>query len=160
MADTLGSLTDKLTIKCIREIFLQQMIESGQTKFTKEEIDAKLKLLDDQKKTLREEMDAFVVLGAQGKVPLKDEKLKLYNPREQMDKIGGVSTVAQAIEALGRKNLELWQLEDQARRTDTTMEYIGQIKRKIDFANQQRNDLIDKIDELFAQTVEKVKQSK
>jgi len=27
---------------------------------------------------------------------------------------------------------------------------IGQVKKKIDIANQQRNDLIDKIDELFS----------
>ena len=35
------------------------------------------------------------------------------------------------------------------------LDYIGGIKRKIDVANQQRNDYIDKIDELLAKRIKK-----
>ncbi len=46
-----------------------------------------------------------------------------------------------------RRNFRLWNLEDEARRTDSTDVYIADIKRSIDSTNQQRNDLIEKIDE-------------
>jgi penicillin-binding protein-related factor A (putative recombinase) len=51
------------------------------------------------------------------------------------------------------KNLELWNLEDEARRKDVKLSYIGEIKRKIDLCNQQRNDYMDKIDELLAKKI-------
>lgn len=44
-------------------------------------------------------------------------------------------------------NFNLWNLEDQARRTDLEAAAIVQIKRAIDGWNQTRNDLIERIDE-------------
>ena len=64
-----------------------------------------------------------------------------------------MKSIAKAVSCLAEKNLELWHLEDEARRRDVGDAYIGRIKRKIDLANQQRNDLIDKVDELLAQRV-------
>ena len=45
-------------------------------------------------------------------------------------------------------NFTLWQLEDEARRTDVDDGYIAGVKRSIDIWNQRRNDLIESIDEL------------
>ncbi len=42
MAETLGSLIDKLSIKCSREHFLREMKAQGSSKFTPQEIDALL----------------------------------------------------------------------------------------------------------------------
>jgi len=157
MAETLGSLVDKLTIKDIREFHLLQMLESKDKKFPREDLEKKLKILDTQKKDLAQEIDEFVVLAAKGKVRLKDEKLKLYNALKDMGRIPQTKSLGEAILGLVAKNLELWHLEDEARRRDVGLDYIGGIKRKIDLANQQRNDFIDKIDE---QLERKIKRSK
>lgn len=154
MAETLGSLVDKLTIKEIRAYHIQEMIDQGNNKFSVEELNSRLTLLSKQKDDLIHEIDEYVYRAfAEDGMVLRDEKIKLYNARNVMDSIGSVSGIGQAIGGLAQKNLELWHLEDEARRQDVPLDYIGDIKRKIDPVNQQRNDFIDKIDELFAQAV-------
>jgi hypothetical protein len=44
-------------------------------------------------------------------------------------------------------NFTLWNLEDQARRTDAGDAYIAGVKRAIDRCNQRRNDLMERLDE-------------
>ncbi|MEA5113410.1 MAG: DUF4254 domain-containing protein [Geobacteraceae bacterium] len=51
---------------------------------------------------------------------------------------------------LCRKNYLLWHEEDKARRTDVDDGVIASVKRKIDVLNQQRNDLIERLDEQIA----------
>ena len=104
-----------------------------------------------------DEIDSFVTVAVSGKFLLRDEKIKLYNPVSSMDKIPVLTSLGKAISGLAQKNLELWHLEDEARRSDVTLKYIGTIKKKIDLANQQRNDFIDKIDEIFEQKVKLAK---
>jgi hypothetical protein len=90
---------------------------------------------------------------------LRDDKLKLYNSPEMLNRIGKISTLSSAIDKLSKKNLQLWQLEDMARDKKSSLSRIGIVKRKIDAANQQRNDLIDKIDELLEKKIKKKKKS-
>jgi len=157
MAETLGSLVDKLTIKSIRQQTLQKMIEAKEAKFSKGDLGEKLELVIKQIGALNEEIDTYLTKAFAGEVPLRDEKIKLYNKPEIIGKIGEVSKVSEAIEGLAQKNWELWQLEDEARREDVSLEYIGEVKRKIDVVNQSRNDFIDRIDLLFE---EKIKSQK
>jgi hypothetical protein len=153
MAETLGSLVDKLTIKDIRGFHIERMMSSSSGKFSKRELMTKLAVLKKQKACLVDEIDAFVAAACISKTVLKDDKLKLYNAREEMGRIPKIDNLGKAISGLACKNLELWNLEDEARRTDVDLGYIGGVKRKIDLANQQRNDFIDKIDELFAKVI-------
>jgi hypothetical protein len=44
-------------------------------------------------------------------------------------------------------NVNLWDLEDEARRRDTPDGYIAETKRAIDGWNQRRNDLIERVDQ-------------
>ncbi len=48
---------------------------------------------------------------------------------------------------LAYRNFLLWHEEDKARRTDVDDSAIATVKRAIDKLNQQRNDLIEKLDE-------------
>ena len=48
---------------------------------------------------------------------------------------------------LAWKNYSLWHEEDKARRTDVDDSMIAVVKRNIDKFNQQRNDLIERLDE-------------
>ena len=52
-------------------------------------------------------------------------------------------------------NFTLWGYQDQARRKDIPDKHIAELKRKIDKENQRRNDIIDAIDKLIKQDVEK-----
>jgi len=149
MAETLGSLVDKITIKEIRKYHLQEMIKLKLKKFSADAINSKITLLNKQIKNMGDEIDDFMISALKGKMHLRDEKLKIYNALEDMNKIPQFASLGAAISGLAQKNLELWHLEDEARRNDVSLEYIGGIKKKIDSANQQRNDLIDKIDSLL-----------
>jgi hypothetical protein len=153
MAETLGSLIDKFTIKEIRKYHLNEMLKAKNKKFSACEIKTKVALLDKQISAMTGEIDSYVNEAMKGKIRLRDEKLKIYNAREDMNRIVQVHSIGFAMSGLAQKNLELWHLEDEARRKDVGLEYIGGIKRKIDLANQQRNDYIDRIDELLDKIV-------
>ncbi|MFH1094156.1 MAG: DUF4254 domain-containing protein [Candidatus Omnitrophota bacterium] len=153
MAETLGSLIDKFTIKEIRQYHLKEMLRAKDKKFQADVIKAKISLLDGQIRAMAGEIDGFVRAAAKGKTRPRDEKLQIYHTIEDMNKIPQFADIGPAISSLAQKNLELWHLEDEARCKDAGLDRIGRIKRKIDLANQQRNDLIDKIDELFEKKI-------
>ena len=157
MAETLGSLIDKLAIKSIKEFYIKRMLQTKKAKFSKCQLKDKLKILKKQKRSLLKEIEEFIVEAPAGKIALSDEKLKLYNKPHLIGRIGKINSVSGAIDGLTKKNLELWHLEDEARREDVSLSYIGSVKKKIDVANQQRNDLIDKFDALFEQKLKNLK---
>lgn len=144
MAETLGSLVDKLTIKNIR---LNNLRKKGSKK--------KIDIVQSQRKELIEEMNQFLARALKRKVKLKDEKVKLYKQPKVEGKI--LATLGALVDRLCQKNMQLWHLEDEARRSDVNDAYIGRIKRKIDITNLSRNDLIDRIDELLERKVKKSK---
>ena len=160
MAETLGSLVDKLTIKNIREFYLNRMISEKNGKFSVKELKDKLALLKEQQRGLKKEVDDYLAAALKSGFVKRDEKLKLYNARKDMGRIRPTVLLGEAISGLAEKNLELWNLEDEARRKDVELSYIGGIKRKIDLCNQQRNDYMDKIDELFAKKISALKKPK
>ncbi|MEE8179581.1 MAG: DUF4254 domain-containing protein [bacterium] len=144
MAETLGSLVDKLTIKNIR---LNNLRKKGNKK--------KIDIVQSQRKELIEEMNQFLARALKRKIKLKDEKVKLYKQPRVEEKI--LATLGALVDRLCQKNMQLWHLEDEARRSDVNDAYIGRIKRKIDITNLNRNDLIDRIDELLERKVKKSK---
>ncbi|MFA5311634.1 MAG: DUF4254 domain-containing protein [Candidatus Omnitrophota bacterium] len=157
MAETLGSLVDKLTIKDIREYHINQMVILKDKKFSRKELAGKLRALKRQKDEIIKEIDAFVFAAIKGKLSLRDEKLKIYNDLKDVGRIVITKSMGEAISGLALANLALWHLEDEARRKDVTLAYIGKIKKRIDPANQQRNDYIDRIDQLLEDKISSFK---
>ena len=146
MAETLGSLVDKLTIKNIR---LNNLRKEGRKS------KKKINIVQSQRRDLIHEMNQFLAQALKEKVKLKDEKVKLYRQPKAEEKIS--RTLGALVDRLCQRNIQLWYLEDEARRSDVGEAYIGRIKRKIDITNQSRNDLIDRIDGLLERKVKKSK---
>ena len=147
MAETLGSLVDKISIKNLRIWHLDEALEKSHGS-ENEELKAKRDLADKQRKRLADEINAFLISALKGEVCIRDEKIKMYtntnvSSSDKLNKLG------EAVSELAFRNIKLWHCEDEVRRTDLADSEIVKIKRRIDTTNQERNDLMDKVDEIL-----------
>ena len=145
MAETLGSLVDKLSIKNLRIWHLEEALEKDSSS---EELKAKRDLADKQRQNLVEEINGFLVAALQGEVCIRDEKIKMYT-NTNVSSSDSIKRLGEAVSELAFRNIKLWHCEDEVRRTDLTDSEIVKIKRRIDTTNQERNDLMDKVDEIL-----------
>ena len=60
-----------------------------------------------------------------------------------------MSKLGEAVSELAVSNNRIWHLEDEVRREDLPDSEIVKLKRRIDQANQERCDLVDKVDEIL-----------
>jgi hypothetical protein len=145
MAETLGSLVDKLSIKNLRIWHLEEALEKDSSS---EELKAKRDLADKQRQNLVEEINGFLVAALQGEVCIRDEKIKMYT-NTNVSSSDSVKKLGEAVSELALRNIKLWHCEDEVRRTDLEDSEIVKIKRRIDTTNQERNDLMDKVDQIL-----------
>jgi hypothetical protein len=145
MAETLGSLVDKLSIKNLRIWHLEEALEKDGSS---EELKAKRDLADKQRQNLVEEINGFLVAALQGEVCIRDEKIKMYT-NTNVSSSDSVKKLGEAVSELAFRNIKLWHCEDEVRRTDLEDSEIVKIKRRIDTTNQERNDLMDKVDQIL-----------
>ena len=157
MAETLGSLVDKLSIKNLRIWHLDEALEQKNTS-DYAELKAKRDLADKQRQTLVNEINDFLVSAFKGEVCIRDEKIKLY-ANTNVSSSDSIKKLGEAVSELAFRNIKLWHCEDEVRRTDLADVEIVKIKRRIDTTNQERNDLMDKVDEILQSQSEEKKES-
>ena len=157
MAETLGSLIDKLSIKNLRYWHLDEVIQAKNTSDSQfEELKAKMDLVDCQRKELLEEIDAFLGAALAGEVRIRDEKVKLYKNLNVVSS-DSLSQLGEAVSKLSMSNIKIWHLEDEVRRDDLPDSKVVKTKRSIDTTNQERNNLMDKVDEILENAVNRAK---
>ncbi len=157
MAETLGSLIDKLSIKNLRYWHLDEEVQAKDASDPqKEELTAKMKLVDRQRKELLEEIDGFLEAAFAGKVRIRDEKVKLYKNLNVVSS-EDLNHLGETVSKLAMSNIKLWHLEDEVRREDLPDADIVKIKRTIDTNNQERNNFMDKVDKILENFVKQAK---
>ena len=147
MAETLGSLVDKLSIKNLRIWHLDEALEQKNAS-DYAELKARRDLADKQRQNLVNEINDFLVSAFKGEVCIRDEKIKLY-ANTNVSSSDSIKKLGEAVSELAFRNIKLWHCEDEVRRTDLADVEIVKIKRRIDTTNQERNDLMDKVDEIL-----------
>ncbi|MFA5112779.1 MAG: DUF4254 domain-containing protein [Candidatus Margulisiibacteriota bacterium] len=148
MAETLGSIIDKLIIKRIRLHHLEQMARSPKVALA-------IRLVNGQIAAYTAEVEDFLKKAVKGRVVIREPKVKLYkNPPSQLA-LHRINKLGQLIDVLAATNLHLWGLEDQVRVKGTSDRRVAQLKHGIDRDNQERNDAIDRIDELLAKKIKR-----
>jgi len=157
MAETLGSLVDKLSIKNLRIWHLDEALEQQNTS-DYAELKARRDLADKQRQNLVKEINDFLVSAFKGEVCIRDEKIKLY-ANTNVSSSDSIKKLGEAVSELAFRNIKLWHCEDEVRRTDLADVEIVKIKRRIDTTNQERNDLMDKVDEILQTESETKKES-
>jgi hypothetical protein len=145
MAETLGSLVDKLSIKNLRIWHLEEALEKDSES---EELKAKRDLADKQRENLVQEINGFLVAALRGEICIRDEKIKMYT-NTNVSSSDSIKKLGEAVSELAFRNIKLWHCEDEVRRTDLEDSEIVKIKRRIDTTNQERNDLMDKVDKIL-----------
>ena len=157
MAETLGSLIDKLSIKNLRYWHLDEDSQARDSSDPqKQELMDKMDLVDRQRKELLEEIDVFLNSALAGEVRIRDEKVKLYK-NLNVTSAENVNHLGEAVSKLAMSNIKLWHLEDEVRREDLPDTDIVKTKRKIDTNNQERNNFMDKVDEILENFVKQAK---
>jgi hypothetical protein len=146
MAETLGSLIDKLIIKEIRLVNLQRMKSAAP-------VSKSIRVVEEQISQLSLEIDSFLKLACRGKVVLREQKIKLYRNPSSPLQLNRLKRIGPLVELLSQINSDQWVLEDKIREPGIPYKRVAELKRKIDLSNKNRNDTIDRIDELLEQKI-------
>lgn len=145
MAETLGSLCDKLTI-----IKLKQWHS---------EDEKRLESLADQQKQLQDEINEFVSAAVAGQIPL--ERLvfaanKVYKkPGNELPDVCG--NIGEVFSQLAEVNCKLWHEQEKVYEFEKVpLEEKDKVVKKLAVLNLERNKCIDEIDKTFKNLLESV----
>ena len=144
MAETLGSLCDKLTIVKLKQ-------------FHTENSD-RLQSLDNQEKQLQAEIDEFVVAAVSGKIPL--EQL-IFASNKIYQKEGNVvaeiqGPIGEVFSLLAETNCNLWHEQEKVYEFEQVpAEEKNKVVKRLALLNLERNKCIDQIDKQFSDIIKR-----
>ncbi|MFA4843577.1 MAG: DUF4254 domain-containing protein [Candidatus Margulisiibacteriota bacterium] len=148
MAETLGSIIDKLIIKRIRLHHLEQMTRSRK-------VEKAIHLINEQIGNYTAEVETFLKQAVRGQVVIKEPKVKLYNnPPSKLD-LPKIKELGSLVDLLAKTNIQLWDFEDQVRVKGTSYKRVARLKNNIDLSNKERNEAIDRIDQILEDKIKK-----
>ena len=143
MAETLGSLCDKLTIVKLKQWHSEEP--------------ARLKSLGEQENQLKNEIDEFTAAAIGGKIPL--EKLtfaanKVY--KKEGNTIKGVEgNIGEVFSQLAEVNCKLWHEQEKVYEFDKVpVKQKDGVVKQLALLNLERNQCIDQIDKRLRAFVE------
>ncbi len=143
MAETLGSLCDKLTIVKLKQWHSEEL--------------ARLASLAEQEKQLKNEIDEFTAAAIAGQIPL--EKLnfaanKVY--KKEGNAIRAVQgSMGDIFSRLAEVNCELWHEQEKVYEFDKVpVEQKDKVVKQLALLNLERNQCIDQIDKSLRAFVE------
>jgi len=142
MAETLGSLCDKLTIVKLKEYHTDDLV--------------RLESLANQEKQLCDEIDTFVSCAVNGDIPLENlvfSSNKVYK-KEGNEIIKITGDIGKVFSELAKVNCDLWHEQEKV----YEFEKVGPdekdiVVKNLALLNLQRNNCIDTIDKKFQQMI-------
>jgi hypothetical protein len=145
MAETLGTLSDKLTIVKLKQFHT----EDG----------ARLESLARQEAQLQMEIDEFIAAATSGKIPI--EKLtfsanKVYKKdgNETQEVTGSLGEI---FSLLADTNCRLWHVQEKVYEFEAVpMDEKDSVVKELAILNLERNNCIDKMDKTFVSVVQKI----
>ncbi|MFB8796795.1 MAG: hypothetical protein U7126_21820 [Microcoleus sp.] len=145
MAETLGSLCDKLTIVKLKQWHSEDEI--------------RLKSLTVQEKQLQEEINEFISAAIAGQIPsdrLTFASNKVYKKEgNYVADVGG--SIGEIFSELAQVNCNLWHEQEKVYEFDkVVVTKKDQVVKQLAILNLQRNKCIDGIDKNFQALVEKL----
>ncbi len=143
MAETLGSLCDKLTVVKLKQWHSEEP--------------ARLKSLELQEQQLREEIDGFVSAAASGAIPrerLTFAANKVYKrDGNAVPRVEG--TLGQAFSQLAHVNCALWHEQEKVYDfASVAADQKDAVVKQLAILNLQRNECIDRIDRALKEAIE------
>jgi len=145
MAETLGSLCDKLTIVKLKQYHCD---DSG-----------KAERLNLQEKQLAVEIDVFVSDAVDGRIPverLRFDANKVYKKTGNELQPVPENSIAAAFAELAKVNCDLWHEQEKVYDFEAVpVEEKNTVVKQLALLNLRRNQCIDSIDKIFSKTVGK-----
>lgn len=145
MAETLGSLSDKLTIVKLKQFHTED--------------EARLESLARQESQLQDEIDAFIKAATSGQIP--SEKLtfsanKVY--KKEGNEIGEISgSLGEIFSLLADTNCRLWHVQEKVYEFETVpVAEKDAIVKQLALLNLERNKCIDEMDKTFRAMIEEL----
>lgn len=143
MAETLGSLCDKITIVKLKQYHTEDA--------------EKLISLNDQEKNLLHEIDEFVSDAINGLIPLSKLTYKANKVfKKEGNEIGDIKgTIGSVFAKLAEVNCLLWHEQEKVYEFQTVpVEEKDKVVKKLAILNLERNKCMDEIDTTFKNSIE------